>query len=149
MKIKFNFPKSLLIAGVSTSLILTSSIFSVEAASKSSVSSTELGSSLENTTVKTPVLLAQADTVCNDGESTFITAETSGFWVGICGGDNPYTYVGVSKKDGKSIRLPLQRYSRDEFVAVNKNTRYVLTPKRLRVTQGRRVLVNQAITSWN
>jgi hypothetical protein len=47
---------------------------------------------------------------CQPEESLFIVAETKGFWVNICGGDFPHTYVGVSKTNGKSIRLPLRDY---------------------------------------
>lgn len=99
-----------------------------------------------------PQLLAQnPDLVnnCNDGESMFVAAETRGFWINICGGDNPYDYVAVSKRDGASIRLKLRSYNRDQFVAVNGTYRYTLTPSRLRVTDRGRTLVNQPITRWN
>ncbi|KAM3106518.1 hypothetical protein [Phormidesmis sp. 146-33] len=80
-------------------------------------------------------LLAQTtQNYCKKEESLFITAETKNFWVSICGsGDTPYTYVGVSKKDRKSIRLPLKDYDRrgNYFQAVNKEFVYILakTPK--------------------
>jgi hypothetical protein len=96
------------------------------------------------------MLLAGDDrNFCQDGESQFISAETRGFWINICGGDLPHYYVGVSKTSGQSIRIPLEKYSSEEFVAINEDTRYRLTPQRLRVTQGRRTLVNQAVTRWN
>jgi hypothetical protein len=31
-------------------------------------------------------------------------------WLNICGGDLPHHYAGVSKKNGKRIRLPLDDY---------------------------------------
>jgi hypothetical protein len=40
----------------------------------------------------------------------FVAAETKGFWINICGGDLPNTYIGVSKKNGARIRLPLSNY---------------------------------------
>ncbi len=80
-------------------------------------------------------LLAQKiQNYCKKEESLFVTAETKNFWVSICGsGDTPYTYVGVSKKDRKSIRIPLKDYDRrgNYFEAVNKEFVYILakTPK--------------------
>jgi hypothetical protein len=80
-------------------------------------------------------LLAQKmQNYCKKEESLFLTAETQNYWVSICGsGDTPYTYVGVSKKDRKSIRVPLKNHDRrgNYFEAVNKEFVYILakTPK--------------------
>ncbi len=127
-----------LLLGVGISVFLTSAVGVVQANNSSSQSSDR------------PTLLAGDDrNYCQDGESMFISAETSGFWVNICGGDNPYTYVGVSKRNGNSIRLPLQKYSSEEFIAVNGDVSYRLTRSRLVVKQGRRTIVNQAVTRWN
>jgi hypothetical protein len=35
---------------------------------------------------------------CQQNESLFVLAETKDFWVNICGGDKPHTYIGISKK---------------------------------------------------
>lgn len=88
---------------------------------------------------------------CAAGESWFVEAETANFRIYICGGDLPQTYVGVAKQNGSSIELPLESYSSqgDEFVAVNGDVRYLLTPNRLLVTQGSTVLVDEPIQSWN
>jgi hypothetical protein len=80
-------------------------------------------------------LLAQKmQNYCKKEESLFVTAETKNYWVSICGsGDTPYTYVGVSKRDRKSIRIALKDYDRrgNYFYAVNKEFDYILakTPK--------------------
>lgn len=103
-----------------------------------------------------PQLMAQQlRTYCRDGESTFVMAETRNFWVNICGGDLPHTYVGVNKRDGRSIRVPLRDYTEDGdmFEAVNGNVSYLLirgTPRGdfLTVTQGNRELVRQPILRW-
>jgi hypothetical protein len=92
---------------------------------------------------------------CQQEESLFIVAETKGFWVNICGGDLPHTYVGVSKTDGKSIRLPLKDYDRqgDYFEAVNGDFSYLLIRRSakgdfLTVTQGDRELFRQPVLNW-
>ncbi len=97
----------------------------------------------------------QPPNYCQRGESQFVVAETKGFWVNICGGDNPQTYVGVSKTDGKSIRLPLVDYDPqgNYFEAVNGNVSYLLirgTAKGsfLTVTQGDRELFRQPVLNW-
>lgn len=86
---------------------------------------------------------------CRNRESTFVTAETANFIVSICGGDFPGTYVGESKNGTGRIRLPLQRYQRDRFVASNGDTRYTLTPNELRVTENGRTIVREPILRWN
>lgn len=92
---------------------------------------------------------------CQQEESLFIVAETKGFWVNICGGDLPHTYVGVSKTDGKSIRLPLKDYDQqgDYFEAVNGDVSYLLIRRSakgdfLTVTQGDRELFRQPVLNW-
>ncbi|NJL01337.1 MAG: hypothetical protein HC838_05260 [Spirulinaceae cyanobacterium RM2_2_10] len=90
---------------------------------------------------------------CLGGETLFHVVETSGFWVNICGDDRPNHYVGVSKSDGKNIRLPLSDYSADGlwYEAYNGNIRYQVSlhgeesPIALVVTDGDRVLVQQDV----
>ncbi len=111
-----------------------------EAASVTTTRDSLLGNLSSNET-----LIAQENRVCPEesGGSQFVSAETKNFLVYICGGDNPNTYVGMSKKGGNSIILPLQSYTRDRFVAVNANTRYTLTRTELIVTQNGRVIVRE------
>ncbi|AFZ34687.1 hypothetical protein Sta7437_1112 [Stanieria cyanosphaera PCC 7437] len=93
---------------------------------------------------------------CQPEESLFIVAETKGFWVNICGGDLPHTYVGVSKINGNKIRLPLKDYDQqgNYFEAVNKNVSYLLIRGSakgdfLTVTQGERELFRQPVLDWH
>ena len=99
--------------------------------------------------------LAEIPDYCQENESLFIVAETRGFWVNICGGDLPHTYIGVSKTNGNSIRLPLNDYDRvgNYFEAVNGDVTYLLirgTPRGdfLTVTQGDKELFRQPILNW-
>lgn len=86
---------------------------------------------------------------CRNRESTFVTAETANYVISICGGDLPGSYVGESKNGTGRIRLPLQRYGRDRFVAVNGTTRYVLTRNELRVTQNGQTILRETVRNWN
>ncbi|NJM19622.1 MAG: hypothetical protein HC836_01805 [Richelia sp. RM2_1_2] len=99
---------------------------------------------------------AQAQEVrhyCKKTESVFVAAETKNFWVSICGSHLPYHYVGVNKKTGKSIRLPLSvngvesrgRY----FEAVSGNYTYILAEstkgKNLTVANGTREILREPV----
>ena len=100
------------------------------------------------------MLLAQVRNFCRPGESMFVSAETRDYWVNICGGDAPYTYVGVNKRNGNAIRVPLRDYDRDSFEAVNGNVIYILTRNTprgsfLTVTQGSREILRQPVARWD
>lgn len=93
---------------------------------------------------------------CRASESMFVSAETQDYWVNICGGDLPHTYVGVNKRNGNSIRVPLRDYDRDLFEAVNGDTIYILARNTasgsvLTVTQmpGYREILRQPVICWN
>jgi hypothetical protein len=110
---------------------------------------------MKSSSVPQPLFLAELRDFCDNSESTFVSAETQGFWVNICGGDLPGYYVGVSKVDGKRIRLRLQNYDPqgNYFEAMNGDVSYLLirgTAKGdfLTVTQGSRELVRQPILNW-
>jgi hypothetical protein len=103
----------------------------------------------------TQLIAQQLRNYCREGESTFLMAETQNYWVNICGGDLPHTYVGVNKRNGNSIRVDLRDYSEDGemFEAVNGNVSYLLvrgTPRGdfLTVTQGRREILREPILRW-
>ncbi len=99
-----------------------------------------------------PVLAQKIPNYCRKGESTFLTMETKSYWVSICGGDNPNSYVGVNKKDRRqNIRVPLKDFDPrgTYFNAVNKDVEYILakTPKGnfLTVTKGQRELLREPV----
>jgi hypothetical protein len=84
-----------------------------------------------------------------------IFAETKDFWLNICGNSAPDTYIGVSKKDGKSIRLPLSYVDRQEadyYEVKNGDYTYYLfrTTKGdfLRVYQGNKQILLQQVIRW-
>jgi hypothetical protein len=144
------------VALLGTSLLLTAAV-GVEAATKSPAAvetgKRDIGETISQSSQ--PLLVAQTRNYCRKGESLFVSAETRGFWVNICGGDYPGTYVGVNKRNGNSIRLPLVDYDQqgNYFAAVNGNVSYLLirgTTKGdfLTVTQGRRELFRQPILNW-
>jgi hypothetical protein len=92
---------------------------------------------------------------CGDQEKTILAVETKDFFVSICGSDRPITYVGVSKKDKKIIRLPLSDYDPNNtyYEAKNDNYTYYLirgTAKGdfLGVTDGNKQILQQPILRW-
>jgi hypothetical protein len=143
-------------------LILSSSLlfsYSVD-----SLSATNLTSSIDKGSVTTTepqikqrpsLLLAETRNNCQKNESLFVAAETKDFWVNICGGNKPHTYIGVDKSNGKFIRLPIKRYDPqgNMFEALNGNVSYLLIRetakgKFLTVTEGRREILRQPILRW-
>ncbi|HEY9877297.1 MAG TPA: hypothetical protein V6D29_02520 [Leptolyngbyaceae cyanobacterium] len=140
------------LAGIAAIAALASPIL----ADTSALSATPQMSAVQQSgALSSPVLLAELRDYCNEDESLFASVETSGYWVNICGGDLPHTYVGVSKRNGKSIRVPLADYDDDGsyFEAINGDVSYLLirnTPRGsfLTVTQGDRELLRQVILEW-
>jgi hypothetical protein len=88
---------------------------------------------------------------CQKQESMFLAVETKSFWVNICGGDLAHTYVGVNKKTGKSVRLPLKDTDQQGtyFEAVKGDYVYILADstkgKNLTVTRGTRELLREPV----
>lgn len=98
------------------------------------------------------LLLAQSTQGCEEGESTFVITETENYWIYICGGDYPGSYVGVEKQNpSNAIRLPLSDYDPqgNYFEAVNGDVIYILarTPRGtfLTVTQGTEELLREPV----
>ncbi|WP_216351441.1 hypothetical protein [Leptolyngbya sp. 'hensonii'] len=99
------------------------------------------------------VLLAQKiHNYCRPGESMFLALETKSFLINICGGDNPYSYVGVEKRNRKNnIRLALSDYDAQGtyFEARNGEYTYILaeTPKGkfLTVSKGTREILREPV----
>lgn len=142
---------------LSTSLLLTSSVGALSATTIAS-KSIEVGV-LTTTDAQAqqsrPIFLAETRNNCQKNESLFVAAETKDFWVNICGGDQPHTYVGVNKRSGQSIRLRIKEYDPqgNMFEAFNGNVSYLLirgTAKGnfLTVTEGTREILRQPIIRW-
>lgn len=93
----------------------------------------------------------KARNYCQKQESMFLSVETKSFWVNICGGDLAHTYVGVNKKTGKSIRLPLKDVDQQGryFEAVSGPYTYILADstkgKNLTVSKGTRELLREPV----
>lgn len=96
----------------------------------------------------------EVQSLCSSQDSTFVGAETQSFIVSICGSESPLTYIGLDKKTGKTIRLPLTvdgsqnrgRY----FEAVNGEYTYSVTVasrtnKHLIVRKNNRVILREPI----
>lgn len=112
-----------------------------------SVNAVELNrnsSSINEASNSSAFLVAQRTACPGYNPSEFVRAETKNFFVYICGGDLPHTYVGIAKNGRGNITLPLRTVENDRFVAVNGNHRYTLTRNKLTVTRNGRTIVNEA-----
>lgn len=103
--------------------------------------------------VNIPLQIAQSFALCSDPEGDFVPrvwAETKDFLVNICyyveGGHGKY--YGRAKTGGASISVPLQSERNGRYVAVNGDTRYILTRNELIVTQGKRTLLRQKVVRF-
>jgi hypothetical protein len=95
-----------------------------------------------------PMLLAEVRNNCGQ-ETALLSVETKDFWVNICGEEtDPRLYVGVNKKTGQAIRLPLKGQNHGIYVAENKGVQYRVDTNRLVVVQGRKVLVDQPVINF-
>lgn len=146
VKMAFNSKALSQLVGVTSGLLLSFCITAVAADRRIP----------QSASVKDSSLLAQrVVNNCEQNQSMFLSMETKNFWINICGGDNPNTYVGFNKKTRKSIRLPLSDYDPQGkyFEAVNRDYTYILaqTPKGkfLTVTKGTRELLREyVIQGW-
>lgn len=103
-----------------------------------------------------PMQIALVENLCplipEQNLEPYITAETSGFVVSICGsGGTPTNYVAKAKNGKGTINVLLQSYDSKakRYVAVNGAVRYTLTRNKLTAIQGRKTLVNQKVTRWD
>jgi hypothetical protein len=95
-----------------------------------------------------PMLLAEVRNNCGQ-ETALLSVETKDFWVNICGDEtDPRLYVGINKKTGQAIRLPLKGQNHGIYVAENKGVQYRVDTNRLVVVQGRKVLVDQPVINF-
>lgn len=81
----------------------------------------------------------------------FLRTETRNFNVYICGNhDNPNQYVGIGKRDGKRLVLPLIEESPSGiYMAVNRGGYlYQVTRESLLVFRDGRTIVNEKLTSY-
>ncbi len=113
--------------------------------------------SLHNSKQTKPVF---GDDACMEYAGGFVVAETSNFYIEICGSkDTPLSYYGFKKNSSNSrseIVLDLQSYTfnnkvtsqNERFIAVNGDTRYTLTPNSLIVKQGDKILVNEKVVKY-
>jgi hypothetical protein len=123
--------------------LLTSAIF---------VSTGGLSLASVNTTKKS--VLPTGDVALNQsrevtcGGTTYVRAETKGFYVNICGTSNGGKQWVGSGKGGQALIIPLKSFSGDKYVAVNENILYILTSSSLVITKNGRTILKQRVISW-
>jgi hypothetical protein len=87
-----------------------------------------------------------SEVVC--GGTTYVSAETKGFYVNICSDSNGGKRWVGSGKGGQALIIPLRSSSGGKYVAVSGTIRYTLTSRSLVVTKNGRTIVNQRVISW-
>lgn len=91
---------------------------------------------------------------CPQGENVLIEAVTKSFIVYICGNDKPGSYVGVARMGNEKVTLPLQNLKPDgatqkqNYVAVNGDTRFLLTRESLEIVVGDKIVVREKVLRW-
>lgn len=92
---------------------------------------------------------------CPEGENIFGEAETKSFIVYICGSNLPTNYIAITRSGNRRIAVPLSSYDSKEepqanqYIAVNGDIRYVLTPKVLRISDNGQTIIKEKVLRWN
>jgi hypothetical protein len=92
---------------------------------------------------------------CPEGENIFGEAETKSFIVYICGSNLPINYIAITRSGNRRIAVPLSSYNSKEepqanqYIAVNGDIRYVLTPKVLRISDNGQTIIKEKVLRWN
>jgi hypothetical protein len=141
--------KQLIFAASSVAILMAASSALAAGANRNPGVNAPAGRTAETITPShRPILLAEARNLCGK-QPAVLSVETKDFFVSICGDEtNPTDYVGVSKKNRQTIRLPLTGQNHGIYVAENKGTRYMVDTNRLRVIQGRKTIVDQPVLNF-
>lgn len=113
-------------------------VSSTDSETQAEMATSETGTTSQSSTNKTGTTAKSktSETISNNPcgkQDTVASQETANYRVFICGSkDGPKTYVGIAKKGGKSIKLPVKVDQNGNYVATNKgkneDTIYQLTP---------------------
>ena len=102
-----------------------------------------------------PMLVAELYDLCLEEESTYLVAETENYWLSICGGHAPYTYVGIDKVTEDAIELDLSDYAEDGswFEAINGDYTYLIIfgtarGNFLTVMEGDTTILQEYLVDW-
>jgi hypothetical protein len=125
-----------------TSLLTSATVITTSGLSQASVNTTK-----QSFLPTGDVALNQSREV-SCGGTTYVRAETKGFYVNICGTSNGGKQWVGSGKGGQALVIPLKSSSGGKYVAVSGTIRYTLTSSSLVVTQKGRTIVNQRVISW-
>jgi hypothetical protein len=88
---------------------------------------------------------------CPKGENVLIEAVTKSFIVYICGNGKPGSYVGIARIGNEKVTLPLQSLNvaqQQSYVAVDGNTRFLLTRESLKIVVGDKTIVREKVLRW-
>ncbi len=146
----------LALAGAGAFLFLTSSVYAGERGTESdrfefSPQNTAEILQVQHLSTSNSIELAQLlNTRCPPNTSLYRAAETRNYFAHICmakGGT--LVYIGGAKNGTQNtVNATIPSNSGEQFVAVQGNTRYILTQSQLRIIQGNQTIVNERVLRW-
>ncbi len=146
----------LALAGAGAFLFLTSSVYAGEQSTESdrfefSPQNTAEILQLQHLSTSNSIELAQLlNTRCPPNTSLYRAAETRNYFAHICmakGGT--LVYIGGAKNGTQNtVNTTIPSNSGEQFVAVQGNTRHILTQSQLRIIQGNQTIVNERVLRW-
>lgn len=146
----------LALVGVGVFLFLTSSVYAGERSAESdrfdfSLQNTAEILQIQHLSTANSIEFAQLlNTRCPPNTSLYRAAETRNYFAHICmakGGT--LVYIGGAKNGTQnSVNVTIPSNSSGQFVAVQGNTRYILTQSQLRIIQGNKTIVNERVLRW-
>ncbi|MBD2743950.1 hypothetical protein [Coleofasciculus sp. FACHB-1120] len=146
----------LALAGVGAFLFLTSPVYAGERSTESdrfefSRQNTAEILQVQHLSTSDSIELAQLlNTRCPPNTSLYRAAETRNYFAHICAAKGgTLVYIGGAKKGaGNSVNVTIPSNSSGQFVAVQGNTRYILTQSQLRIIQDNKIIVNERVLRW-
>ncbi|MFE1747873.1 hypothetical protein [Coleofasciculus sp. H7-2] len=150
----------LALAGVGAFLFLTSSVYAGERSAESDRFEFFLQKAeiihvqhLEKVVLSTSnsIELAQLlNTRCPPNTSLYRAAETRNYFAQICAAKGgTFVYIGGAKNGAENtVNARIPSNSGEQFVAVQGNTRHILTQNQLRILQDNKIIVNERVLRW-
>jgi hypothetical protein len=145
------------LASVGVFLFLTSSVYAGEQSAESDRFEFSRQNPAEITQANV-VLVTSNDiefaqllnTRCPPNTSLYRAAETRNYFAHICAAKGgTLVYIGGAKNGTENtVNVTIPSNSGEQFVAVQGNTRHILTQNQLRIIQDNKIIVNERVLRW-
>ena len=145
------------LASVGVFLFLTSSVYAGEQSAESDRFEFSRQNPAEITQANVVLVtsndieLAQLlNTRCPPNTSLYRAAETRNYFAHICAAEGgTLVYIGGAKNGTENtVNVTIPSNSGEQFVAVQGNTRHILTQNQLRIIQDNKIIVNERVLRW-